>query len=467
MQKFYRDICGLVVALIVVAIVPFVASAQTSSISAYSPYSMYGPGELMTPGTAQMRAMGGVGIALRSMGQVNTLNPAAASIAPRKSFLFDFGFDGTHFRNTQPKYDSTGVQSSTAKTVYNTINIHNIALAFPLAKGLGVTFGISPYSSVGYKMKLPDNNFDNMADIGRVMYGYLGDGDISEVKLSIGWEPWRNFSIGVAAKYYWGNIERNYTTEVVNVITGAGTYSSTIGVDRYSVSNFKFQAGLQWNIILTETHLFTLGATYDLGGKLNPKQESYVYTDNIIHSINNVPIRNSIEALELRVPHKVGVGLFYRDRKIAWGADYNFEAWGQNNASLNENSTAAIPVSYTNTHSIKVGFEITPQANDVRSYFNRISYRVGARFGNYYQQFAGEYINQFALTAGFGFPVKIWGASSINVGFEYGRTAAPKSVSYGGQTIGLVSQNHYKVSIGFSLFSGDTSDYWFVRQKYD
>ena len=164
---------------------------------------------------------------------------------------------------------------------------------------------------------------------------------------------------------------------------------------------------------------------------------------------------------------KVGVGLFYRDRKIAWGADYNFEAWGQNNASLNENSTAAIPVSYTNTHSIKVGFEITPQANDVRSYFNRISYRVGARFGNYYQQFAGEYINQFALTAGFGFPVKIWGASSINVGFEYGRTAAPKSVSYGGQTIGLVSQNHYKVSVGFSLFSGDTSDYWFVRQKYD
>ena len=285
MQKFYRDICGLVVALIVVAIVPFVASAQTSSISAYSPYSMYGPGELMTPGTAQMRAMGGVGIALRSMGQVNTLNPAAASIAPRKSFLFDFGFDGAHFRNTQPKYDSTGAQSNTAKTVYNTINIHNIALAFPLAKGLGVTFGISPYSSVGYKMKLPDNNFDNMADIGRVMYGYLGDGDISEVKLSIGWEPWRNFSIGVAAKYYWGNIERNYTTEVVNVITGAGTYSSTIGVDRYSVSNFKFQAGLQWNIILTETHLFTLGATYDLGGKLNPKQESYVYTDNIIHSI--------------------------------------------------------------------------------------------------------------------------------------------------------------------------------------
>lgn len=467
MQKSYRDICGLVVAIIMVAFLPCVATAQTSSVSAYSPYSMYGPGELLTPGTAQMRAMGGVGIALRSMGQVNLMNPASASIAPRKSFLFDFGFDGTHFRNSQPKYDATGAISKRAKTVYNTINIHNIALAFPIAKGLGMSFGLSPYSSVGYKMKLPDYDKNNTADIGRVMYGYLGDGDITEVKLSIGWEPWRNFSIGVAAKYYWGHIERNYTTEVVNMITGAGTYSSTIGVDKYNVNNFKFQAGLQWNIILTETHLFTVGATYDLGGKLNPKRESYVYTDNIIHSINNVPIRDRIEALELRVPHQVGVGLFYRDRRIAWGADYNFAAWGDNNKSFDENGGSSIPVNYTNTHTIKVGFEITPHANDVRSYFNRISYRLGARVGNYYQTFAGERVNQLAVTAGFGLPVKIWGASSINIGFEYGRMAAPKAVQFGGETIGLITQNYYKVSVGFSLFSADTSDYWFVRQKYD
>ena len=113
---------------------PFLASAQTSSINAYSPYSMYGPGELLTPGSVQMRSMGGVGIGKRAVGQMNPINPAAASIIPRKSFLFDVGIDGTHFRNNQPKYNSTGALSSTAKAVYNTANIHNSAIAFPVAK---------------------------------------------------------------------------------------------------------------------------------------------------------------------------------------------------------------------------------------------------------------------------------------------------------------------------------------------
>ena len=35
------------------------------------------------------------------------------------------------------------------------------------------------------------------------------------------------------------------------------------------------------------------------------------------------------------------------------------------------------------------------------------------------------------------------------------------------QKVGLVTQNYFKLSLGFSLFSADTSDYWFVRPKYD
>ena len=173
-------------------------------------------------------------------------------------------------------------------------------------------------------------------------------------------------------------------------------------------------------------------------------------------------------ALELRVPHEVGVGLYYQDRTIAWGVDYKYSAWGSNNSSLNENTNMQdIAVAYTNTHAIKLGFEITPKRSDVRNYFNRVSYRVGARLGNYYQTFAGERINQLAITAGFGFPVKIWGASSVNVGFEYGRMSSPATTQLNGMKVGLVTQNYYKISVGFSLFSLDTSDYWFVRQKYD
>ena len=464
MQKSYK----LIFLIVVLLAITVAASAQTSSINAYSPYSMYGPGELLTPGSVQMRSMGGVGIGKRAVGQINPLNPAATSIVPRKSFLFDVSLDGTHFRNNQPKYDASGAQTSTAKTVYNTGNIHNIAIAFPLAKGLGASLSIAPYSSVGYKVRTTEESEDVWANIGRVMSGFEGDGDISEVKLSLGWAIWQRFSIGVAAKYYWGYIERNYKTSVTDQITGGGTFSPTTGTDKFVVNNFKFQAGLQWSIIQNEYRILTLGATYDLGGSLNPKVETFVKTGSDLVALNKIPVRNNINVVELRVPHQVGVGLYFRDRAVGFGLDYAYAAWGKNNPAYNENSSAkSVAVTYTDTHTLKLGFEITPRPTDVRNYLNRISYRLGARVGNYYQKFGNAPINQLAVTAGFGLPVKIWGASSVNIGFEYGRLSSPHSITIGAQKVGLVTQNYYKISIGFSLYSGDTSDYWFVRQKFD
>ena len=444
------------------------ASAQTSSINAYSPYSMYGPGELTTPGSVQMRSMGGIGIGMRALGQINLLNPAAASVIPSKSFLFDVGLDATHFRNSQAKYDTNGVEMPKARTAYNGANIHSLAFVFPLAKNVGMSFGVSPYSSVGYKVKSIDQNQDNWADIGRVAYGFEGEGDLTEVKLSVGWSPWQRLAIGVAAKYYWGSVTRTYKAAVTDLITGSGTYSPTIGEDNYVVNNFKFQAGIQWNIIYNENRILTLGATYDLGGRLNPKLESYIYNENFITSITSNSVRDQIERLDLRVPHQVGIGLFFRDRSVAFGADYNYAMWQGGNEGYQENTNPnTISVGYTDTHTIKVGFEITPRASDVRNYLNRMTYRVGARVGNYYQTFGGNQINQLAITAGLGLPVKVWGASSVNIGFEYGRMSSPKSATINAQKVGLVTQNYFKLSLGFSLFSADTSDYWFVRPKYD
>lgn len=452
--------------LLLLMLVPLCGMAQSSSINAYSPYSMYGPGELITPGSVQIRSMGGIGIAKRTAGQVNTLNPASASVTPRKSFIFDVSIDGTHYRNSQPKYDSNGKFMGKSMGVINSGNIHNIAIAFPLAKGLGMSLNISPYSSVAYKVNTTDQNEDNWANIGRVQYGFEGIGDISEVKLSIGWAPIQKLSIGLAAKYYWGYIERKYQTTVTDQIIGLGNYSSTYGNDKYVVSNFKLQAGIQWSIIHNETRILTLGATYDLGGNLNPEMRRSISTSNNINQSDNV--LHDDNTLELRVPHEVGVGVYFRDRTIAVGADYAFAGWGSGNSSYVENSGLnSVTVAYTNTHTIKLGFEITPRPTDVRNYLNRISYRVGARLGNYYQTFGGEGLNQLAITAGLGFPVKIWGASSINLGFEYGRISSNRDVMVNAQKVGLVTQNYYKISIGFSLFSGDTSDYWFVRQKFD
>ena len=131
----------------VAALFPVVAAAQTSSINAFSPYTMYGIGEVNTPGTLQMRSMGGVGVAMRSTGVVNLLHPAAYCAAQPKTFLFNFGLEGQNYYNSQT------INNVNKSTVYNTFNFHDVAFQLPVAKGLGLGFSLTPYSSVGYRTK--------------------------------------------------------------------------------------------------------------------------------------------------------------------------------------------------------------------------------------------------------------------------------------------------------------------------
>ena len=114
--------------LALAVVMPGMAWGQTSSINAFSPYSMYGLGELRTPGTLQTRSMGGVGVGMRNAAAVNLLNPAAYSAVRPKSFLFDFGLEGQCFYNSQKYYGQT------LNTSYYTVNFHDIAFQLPIAK---------------------------------------------------------------------------------------------------------------------------------------------------------------------------------------------------------------------------------------------------------------------------------------------------------------------------------------------
>lgn len=437
------------------------SSAQnfSSSVNTYSPYSMYGLGELTTPGNTIMRSMGGVGIAMFSPGMVNLVNPAAYANMNQKTFIFDFGVDAGHYRNAQTKYSSG--TSSLVKTAYNTINFHEISFQMPLAKNLGFGFSLTPYSNVGYKMYNSEMADEIIGNVGRVLYQYDGEGDITEVKAGVGWRPWKKFSIGVAMLYYWGDITRNYTSEVSNIITGSGTYSTTTGVDTYTVSRIKMQAGIQWHPILTSKRMLSFGATYDLGGALAPTLTQSLYVNNLLKTA----VRDKADKRALQLPSQIGVGVFYQTSKVRMGIDYVLQNWGDENVDYTESLGKGTEVAYTDSQTLKLGFEITPRAVDVRNYLNRMAYRVGARVGNFYQTFGGSSIYQYAITAGVGLPIRLFGSSSVNVGFEYGRRVPEKDIiQVYGKDVGLVRQNYYKMSLGLSLFGEDR---WFQRYKFD
>ena len=54
-------------------------SAQNGAYNGFSPYSVYGVGDLHPAGTAYNASMGGVGIATRNKRFVNTMNPASVT----------------------------------------------------------------------------------------------------------------------------------------------------------------------------------------------------------------------------------------------------------------------------------------------------------------------------------------------------------------------------------------------------
>lgn len=437
------------------------AAAQNlqSSVNTYSPYSMYGMGELATQGNAIQRAMGGIGVAMYSTNMTNMLNPAAYGFTPRQSFLFNFGIEAGHYRNSQAKFGSS---ASEVKTAYNSVNIHDIAFQMPLAKGLGLGFSLSPYSDVGYSMYNDDLSSGVAGNVGRVRYQYYGDGNVTDVKVGLGWAPFKKFSVGVSMIYYWGSISRSYNAMVSDVITGSGEYSSTVGTDTYDVSKIKAQFGVLYSPILSNERVLTIGATYDIGGALEPDMKKYVYVDNLLTSV----VREQTEkSLPLRLPNQLAAGFFYQDPKVRFGVDYVYQDWGSQNTDYMESGGRGVHVSYTDTHTIKAGFEIIPRFSDVSNYLNRISYRVGVRYGDYYQTFGGSTVQQYAITAGLGLPIRLFGRSSVNIAFEYGhRNPAENTILVNDVKVGMVKQNYFKMSLGLTLFGEDK---WFHRYKYE
>ncbi len=453
------------VVAVAVMLLPLAADAQTSSINAFSPYTMYGIGELNTPGSVAMRSMGGAGVAVRSINTINLLNPAANSVAPQKSFLFDFGVEGQNYYNSQT------VEQKTKKGTYNTFNFRDIAFRMPLAKKLGVGFSLTPYSSVGYRIKY-DNPYSVddpvWGNIGRIQYDYHGEGDVTEVKVGIGYEVFKNFSIGLAAQYFWGSIDRSYTAKATAFIpNGTNSVFSITGLDKYQISSIKGQVGVQWTALMNDKHFLTFGGTFDFGGDVKPERKSTVKVNNI----QQTEVRGEDRYLKLVMPRQLTLGVNYQTLKWNFAFDYTFQNWGGGNSvKVQTGSTGGADksfyeVAYTNTSAVRMGVEFTPSRMDVRKFWKRWSYRAGLHYGNHYQTYDGRKLDEYSVSLGLGIPMtrRIMSVSAIDVGVEYGTRGFNLAKS-----MGLIRQQYFKISIGFTLFAGGgDGEHWFLRPKYD
>ena len=414
------------------------AFGQSSSLNTYSPYTFYGIGDIHEEGIAVTRAMGGASIGFRNPFYVNVTNPASYSSVRNNSLLSNFDMEGQNF------YAGT----SSAKTSFNTFNIRDIAMSFPLIKNMGVGFSVTPYSSVGYRVQYYDTNPVVQAGIGQMLYAYSGSGDVTQFKLGLGYEVVKNLSLGAEVIYYHGLIERTYNA-IPTVITGVGSYQPISGLKSESVNSFSGKFGVQWTPLARRNTVLTVGATYQMGGKMGNEVEDRLAQNSTLAP--DVYAVNEVYTSDFSMPNVYAVGFYLHKDKYSIGADYQFADWGERNK---QDVTATR--SFRNTNTVRFGGQYTPNPGDVRHALKRWTYRAGVRWSQYYIVLNDQPFDDVALTFGVGVPLRMTGLSNVNLGLELGQRGTMKA--------GLSRENYLKFTIGFSLFG---EDYWFVKMKYD
>ena len=407
-----------------------ISAVSWSQDNTASPYSYYGLGEIKFKGTHDVRAMGGVSIFNDSI-QLNIANPASFSRLRSTAFTVGATSSFTTFSNA--------TDNEKAKRT----NIDYLAIGFPYGK-FGFTFGIMPYSAVGYKIENTVTETDNTERNSR----NLGNGNINKIYVGAAYNLSKKLSFGFDLGYNFGDI----TTEYVESI-----YSPIVLQMRSRERNNSKLKGVSLNTgFLYKTKInakldLNAGITYHPTTTLTSENERKIAT--IIYNINGAELVSeendiAVNDTKMKIPAKFTFGFgIGANKKWAIGSEVTFS----NNSDMTNRFGSIANVAFENSQKIAVGGFYIPKYDSFGNYFSRIVYRGGFRYENTGLVINNTSINDYAFTFGLGLPL---GLSKINLGVEYGKK--------GTRANGLIEENYVNVTVGLSL-----SDLWFIKRKID
>ena len=386
-----------------------------------SPYSSYGIGEVRFKGTVENRSMGSLGIVNDSI-HINLLNPASFSSLK----LTTFTVGGTY---SPTKLETTEEEQKARRTSFD-----YLAMSFPVSKKLGISLGLMPYSSVGYKIV-------NVTDTEGTKF--TGIGNVNRFFAGAGYQITKELSVGADLSYNFGRIEKSavfissdiqFGTREINVAELNGLTFKTGLSFKTKIKKYDFVSGLTFvptSVLNSDNARNIAKITYSQSG------------DEIVWDSEDVEIPNS----EIRLPSKLALGAgFGLDKKWFVGMESTFSSKG-------DYAVTYPNASYESATKIALGGYYIPKYNSFSSYFDRITYRAGLRYENTGLIVNNQSIKDKALTLGFGVPIA-GTLSNINIGIEYGKRGTVDA--------GLVRENYMNFSVGLSF-----NDKWFVKRKFD
>jgi len=411
------------------------ASSQTTTSSVYS---QFGIGSLNGSLLPQNRAMGGISSGLRKPGSYNNINLAnPASYSSIRMTTFDAGISSEYMNRSRGGVSETDFTGS----------LSHLLFAIPVSKKSAMSFGLIPYSSLGYQSRR-----STMLDTTAIDYIYAGDGGLSKFYLGYGVQLGKHLSVGFNAGYIFGKLERTRSAEFPNDFSA---YNTRIQ-DNSSIGGFNFDYGLQYFTNLSPKVKLTLGYTGSSGPNLDLERSTvasrYLKSSEGEDVASDTTYINDLGKSTIKLP-MMHTGGFVIEKANNWlfGADFKYGKW-------EDYEEAGVNQGLNNSYGIAVGAQITPDINSVGSYLKVVDYRLGFRYDKTYMNLDNTDIKDMAVTLGFGFPLQ---ASPTRTTF-YKVNFAAELGQRGPSSASLVREKYVNFSIGFTL-----NDQWFRRYKFD
>ena len=388
------------IAIVMMVFTTLTAMAQSGT---NSPYSQYGFGVLADQTSGFNRGMNGLGIGFRESNQVNFINPASYSSIDSLTFIFDVGVSGQ-----LTNFSENGVKRNAKNASFE----YAVA-SFRLFKHVGLSFGIVPFTNVGYNYST--SGYVSNDKTNAYINTYKGDGGLRQVFLGFGVEPIKNVSFGVNGSYMWGDYNRSignsYTDGYVNNL--AKYY-------RADIRTYRVDFGLQLTIPFDKNNSVTLGATYGLGHKINDDAECTILSTNTQTGVKD----STTFILEI-----------YRDNN------------GSATYSLSEDY-------FKDRHKFTFGGEFCPGQYS-RKFLNRIHYRFGVSYATPYLIINGQDgPKELSVSAGFGIPImnSYNNRSILNISAQWVRTDSKS----------FITENTFRINIGLTF-----NERWFMKWKVE
>ncbi|HLV62092.1 hypothetical protein [Galbibacter sp.] len=414
---------------IIFGAVLFICSYSFAQEGSVSPYSYYGTGDLRFKGTAENRSMGGISVYADSI-HLNLNNPASLG----KLRLTTFGVGGN--------YNSVSLKTAEQKESASDFTFDYIALGIPLGNNLGMSFGLRPYTSVGYRIEGLDESGE-LSEYNK----YEGEGGINKVHFALGYGFLSNFSIGALANFNFGTIT-NKTASYLDQIQYGTLVENT---SEYSGFDFKFSLhyeaeirksiNLQSAIVYTPANKITSSNSRSISAVSRNASGSEIpsYTEEI-------DLRgNGLHSTYLHLPESYSFGLGI-GKKYTWfiGAEYEISKTSE----FQNDFISTANGSYEDAERFSVGGFWVPDYDSFTSYWKRVTYRVGMHNARTGLMVNNVPVHDFGMSFGLGLPVRNF--SNLNVGVEFGKR--------GSTYLGRIEENYLNVFISLSL-----NDQWFQK----